>query len=45
MSTTLTTGMPVVKDFELPITDGTLDLSMPASTNNALIAALEVVPD
>jgi hypothetical protein len=45
MSTTVLTGMPVVKEFLVATTDGTIDLSMPASVNNALISAIEVLPD
>jgi hypothetical protein len=41
-STSNSTGHPVVKHFTMPITDGTLDLSMPASVNNGNITAIEL---
>jgi hypothetical protein len=42
-STTDSTGHPVVKRFEVAVTDGTLDISMPASVNMAKISAIEVL--
>jgi hypothetical protein len=45
MSTTDTTSMPVVKEFVVPVTDGTLDISLPASVNQALLSAIEILAD
>jgi len=37
-------GGPVVKSFQLTISDGTLNVSMPASENVAFLSAIEVLP-
>jgi hypothetical protein len=42
-STTVTTGKPIVKRFQIPITDGSLDISMPATVDNAKISAIEIL--
>jgi hypothetical protein len=42
-STTDTTTKPVVKKYTMAITGGTLDISMPASANDAKISAIEVL--
>jgi hypothetical protein len=42
-STTSTSGVPVVKTFDISVTDGTLDISLPATHDNAKISALEVL--
>ncbi|AKU93618.1 Cell surface protein [Labilithrix luteola] len=35
-------GLPIVRSFDIPITDGTLDIRMPASVNNGKLSALEL---
>ena len=42
-STTSTSGVPVVKTFDISVTDGTLDISLPATHDNGKISALEVL--
>jgi hypothetical protein len=41
-STTSNSGVPVVKTFDVTVSDGTLDISLPATHNRAKISALEV---
>ena len=41
-STSSDSGVPVVKTFEIPVNDGILDISMPATHDRAKISALEV---
>jgi hypothetical protein len=36
-------GKPVVKVFDVDVNDGTLDISMPASVNNAKISAIQIL--
>jgi cysteine-rich repeat protein len=42
-STTATTGGPWVETFTVDILDGTLDVQLPSSVNNAKISAIEIV--
>jgi len=37
-------GQPVVKSFMLTISDGALDISMAATTNEAFVSAIEILP-
>jgi hypothetical protein len=41
-STTSTNGVPVVKTFDVTVSDGTLDISLSATQDQAKISALEV---
>ncbi len=41
-STTYQAGAPVVRSFDVFVGDGTLDIALPASENNAKLSALEV---
>ena len=41
-STTSNSGVPVVKTFDVTVSDGTLNISLPATNNRAKISALEV---
>jgi len=36
--------VPVIKSFDLDITDGTLDISLPASANQGFLSAIEILP-
>jgi hypothetical protein len=42
-STTSDAGAPIAKTFDIPVSDGTLDISLPASADNAKLSALEVL--
>jgi hypothetical protein len=42
-STTLTTGSPVSRSYNVTVSDGTLDISIPGTTNNGKISAIEVL--
>jgi Malectin domain len=41
-STTSDAGVPIARTFDIPVSDGTLDISLPASADNAKLSALEV---
>jgi hypothetical protein len=42
-STTSDAGAPVAKTFDIPVSDGTLDISLPASVDSGKLSALEVL--
>lgn len=42
-STTSDAGSPIVRTFDVAVTDGMLDIAMPASRNNGKLSAVEVL--
>ncbi len=43
-STALSSGSPLVRQFSIAISDGTLDIELDATTNNANLTAVEIAP-
>jgi hypothetical protein len=45
MSTTDPASTPVVKEFDVAVTDGTLDITLHATKDQPLLSALEILPE